>query len=116
MQIPTKRFTPFIKFGQDIGFLTSARLETSGIYSTPQLPPPSNQLVLITQSEDFAGRFRTLGIALHFAGGVDVPVGSAAVYAEVGYSIGLSDVNEDNRDFSQGVKNSVLTFSLGFFF
>ena len=115
IQYPFNRVTPFVKLGPDIGILTAARLETNGTYRQPA--GSSNQLVPISESEDYKGRFNKIGVSLHAAAGVDVPVGSAAVYAEFAYSFGLTDAHDSSAGiFSKGVKNSVLTASLGFFF
>lgn len=113
VQIPTKYVTPYLKVGPDLGILTSAERETKGYYSTPQISG-QDQLNPITETEDLKSQLRRIGLALHVGGGVDVPIGAAATFLEVAYSCGLSNINESTGlNFTEDVKNTVLTISVG---
>jgi hypothetical protein len=114
IQFPTKHIIPYVKAGPEIGFLLSAERKTSGTYTTPQFAPPNNRPVPVDETQDLENSFRNTGLAFDVALGAEVPIRGVSALVEFGYLFGLNDVSASAaRNFTNDVKNSVMTLAVG---
>lgn len=93
-----------IEAGPQIGFLTSAKEETSFDFLV------DNQMYNTTEKYDIKNTVKTVDFALNIGAGFEF---TKNIFAQARYNFGLTRVNDDN---SRDLKNSVLQISLGYKF
>ena len=72
--------SPYIVVGPEFGFLLSAKVKVSG-----------------EPEEDIKDDFKSLDLGLNIGAGVSMNMGATPMFGEVRYSLGLSDIDDDDN-------------------
>jgi len=103
VSLSTGKVHPYLKAGPELGVLLSAnRFGPLCIGCSPPI------------EQDIKDSIKPWDIGLLIAGGVQVPMGSKALFAELSYTHGFIDVNDpEDAEYDVKVKNRVVGMGVG---
>ena len=89
--------SPYIVVGPEFGFLLSAKSKFDG------------------EEEDIKDELKSIDLGFNVGAGVSMDMGTMPAFAEVRYSLGLSDINDDPDD-DDTIKTTGIQFFVGMMF
>ena len=90
--------SPYIAVGPEFGFLLSAKSKFGD------------------EEEDLKDTTKSIDLGLNIGAGVSMDMGTMPVFAEVRYSLGLSDINDDPDDPDTSIKTTGIQLFVGMMF
>lgn len=96
-------FTPNLFIGPAFSFLLSAKLKAEAMGVT----------IIDLDTKDFQKSF---DVGLVFGGGIDIAVGTGKITADTRYVMGLMNIDDPEVGDAPDVKNSVISFMVGYGF
>jgi len=107
VSLRTGALKPYLKAGPELGILLSSKIEERFEGSRPGVPS------LPATEADVKDRSASTDFGLLFGAGVEFKIGRQAVFAELSYSHGLTNVFKSEETFIKKLENRVVSLSGG---